>query len=61
MNTKPSSARLIALGILGCLLLSYPLLSIFNVPRLVFGVPALYAYLFGVWILFVAALALIVE
>ena len=45
--------RLIALFLLGCLLLNYPLLSLFNLPRTVFGWPLLYAYLFGVWIILI--------
>jgi hypothetical protein len=53
--------RLAALFILGWLLFSYPLLSLFNVGGTVAGIPVLYAYLFGVWILLVALMILIVE
>jgi hypothetical protein len=53
--------RLAALFMLGCLLFSYPLLSLFNVGGTVAGIPVLYAYLFGVWILLVALMILIVE
>ncbi len=35
--------------VLGCLLFSYPLLALFNVPASVAGVPLLYAYLFAAW------------
>lgn len=41
--------RLVALFLLGCLLFSYPLLSLFNVGGTVLGIPLLYAYLFGAW------------
>lgn len=41
--------RLVALFVLGCLVLTYPLLALFNRSGTVFGVPLLYVYLFGVW------------
>ena len=41
--------RLVALFGIGLVLLSYPLLSLFNLPRFVAGIPLLYAYLFIVW------------
>lgn len=53
--------RLVALFILGCLLVSFPLLSLFNTGGTVFGIPVLYAYLFGVWVLLVALMMLVVE
>jgi hypothetical protein len=53
--------RLVALFVLGCLLFSFPLLSLFNTGGTVFGIPVLYAYLFGVWIAFIALTILIIE
>ncbi|PPE69437.1 hypothetical protein IS481_06450 [Caldimonas thermodepolymerans] len=53
--------RLVALFLLGCLLFSYPLLSIFNSDGTVFGIPVLYAYLFGAWALLIVLAILIVE
>jgi hypothetical protein len=53
--------RLVALFVLGCLLFSFPLLSLFNTGGTVFGIPVLYAYLFGVWIGFIALTMLIIE
>jgi hypothetical protein len=53
--------RLVALFVLGCLLFSFPLLSLFNTGGTVLGIPVLYAYLFGVWIGFIALMMLIVE
>jgi hypothetical protein len=61
MNQRRRNTRLIAVFALGCLLLSYPLISLFNLPRLVFGIPVLYAYLFGVWSVVIALSAAIVE
>lgn len=40
------------------LLLSYPLISIFNRPVFVAGIPLLYLYVFVVWIAVVVLLAL---
>jgi hypothetical protein len=51
--------RLIALFLLGALLFSYPILSLFNREVLVFGFPLLYVYLFLLWTLLVALIALV--
>ena len=53
--------RLVALFMLGCLLFSYPLLSLFNIGGTVAGIPILYAYLFGVWAALIALMILVVE
>jgi len=53
--------RLIALFVLGCLLFSFPLLSLFNTGGTVFGIPVLYAYLFGVWVGLIVLMILVVE
>ena len=50
-----------ALFLLGALLLTPPLLIVFNQPTRVFGVPALYLYLFVVWAVLIALVALAVE
>ncbi|RTZ98664.1 MAG: hypothetical protein DSY89_09330 [Deltaproteobacteria bacterium] len=50
MNSNRSkNASLTAVFFLGVLLLTYPLLSLFDQPLLVFGIPLLYLYLFSVW------------
>jgi hypothetical protein len=55
------SERLVALFALGCLLLTYPLLALFNVGGTVAGIPLLYAWLFGAWALLIALMALAVS
>jgi hypothetical protein len=60
-KASPTGPRLVALSALGGMLFSYPLMSMENVPALIFGVPRLYAYLFGVWLAFVGLVALLVE
>jgi hypothetical protein len=52
---------LVALLLLGCLALNYPLLSLFNKASLWFGIPALYLYLFAVWALFIAIVAALMK
>ena len=52
---------LVALFLLGVLLLTPPLLIVFNQATRLFGVPALYLYLFVVWAVLVALVALTVE
>jgi hypothetical protein len=53
--------KFIALCILGMLLFNYPLLSLFNVPGEVLGIPVLYAYIFVVWAAMIACMAVIAE
>ena len=53
--------RLIALCMLGMLLFNYPLLALFNVSHVVFGVPVLYAYIFIAWVVLVGLMALVAE
>ena len=53
--------RLVALCMLGTLMFNYPLLALFNVPRAIFGVPVLYAYIFGAWAVLVALMAFVAE
>jgi hypothetical protein len=53
--------RLAALCLLGLALFSYPLLAIFNVPQIVFGIPVLYAYFFLAWAALIGLMALVAE
>lgn len=51
--------RLIGLFLLGYLLFNYPLISIVNLPAMIGGIPVLYVYIFGVWVLMISLVALI--
>lgn len=53
--------QLVAVFLCGALLLYSPVISLFDQPRLLFGVPVLYLYLFIVWIVLVAVMAWITE
>ncbi len=48
-NTRSKSGSLTAVFFFGVLLLTYPLLSLFDRARIVFGLPLLYLYLFAAW------------
>jgi hypothetical protein len=60
-GAKRRGERLIGLLIAGAVLLNFPLLSVFSVDRLVFGIPVLYLYLFSVWGLIICVKALILR
>jgi len=60
-DVKRRNERLVALLIFGVLALNYPLLSLFSKVRLFFGIPILYLYIFTVWSLFIACMALVLE
>jgi hypothetical protein len=53
--------RLVALFLLGCLLLNYPLLNLFASESQALGIPVLYAYVFAAWALLIGLMALVVE
>lgn len=50
--------RLVALFLLGCVLLNFPILSLVNLEILIFGLPLLYVYIFGIWCLIIGLTAL---
>lgn len=47
--------RALALTVLALLLLTPPILTIFDVPVLVFGIPLLHIYCYSVWLLAIVA------
>jgi len=53
--------RLIALFLLGYMLLNNPLLSLFNQPSMVWGIPMFFGYVFGVWLLLIILIRLAVN
>ncbi len=53
--------RLVALFLLGCLLFTYPVLSLFTGGAQVLGIPLLYLYLLIAWGALIGLMALIVE
>lgn len=53
--------RLVGLFLLGLVLFEYPLLALFNAPRLVLGVPLLYLYLFLAWAAVIAISAIVLH
>ncbi len=56
---KINGRRLVGLFLLGMLLFNFPLLSLFNRPILVLGIPVLYLYLFAVWSLIILLILII--
>jgi hypothetical protein len=56
---RPVAGKLIVLFVVGALLLNFPVLAILNRPVMVAGIPALYLYLFGVWVLGIAAVVVL--
>lgn len=56
-----TSQRLILILIGGCLLLNYPLLSIFSRSQLMAGIPLLFFYVFATWLLLILLTALVLR
>jgi hypothetical protein len=62
MNTEPTrTRRLIGLFLLGYLLFSPPIISLFNLPHMVLGIPLLYGYIFSAWVLLIVLVMLVVR
>jgi hypothetical protein len=55
-----TSQRLLAVFLTGMLLLFSPIVSLFDRPVFWFGIPLIYLYLFSVWAILIAAMALII-
>ncbi|HVL74556.1 MAG TPA: hypothetical protein VM406_00960 [Noviherbaspirillum sp.] len=53
--------RLVAVFLLGCVLLNYPILFLFNKAEGLLGIPSLYLYLFGAWAFLIALMAWLIE
>jgi hypothetical protein len=53
--------RLVAVFVTGCVLLNYPILSLFSLRGDVAGIPLLYVYVFAAWCVLIAAMAIVVE
>lgn len=53
--------RMIGLLCLGLLLFNYPILSLFSVDGMVFGIPIQFVYVFSCWLALILLLALIVR
>jgi hypothetical protein len=60
-RSRLTAQRLAALFLLGCVLFNYPVLALFNRAASVFGVPVLYAWIFGAWLALIAVMAVVIE
>ena len=53
--------RLATLFLIGCLLFNYPILSLFSRDARLWGVPALYVYIFIPWAALIGLMAMVIE
>jgi predicted permease len=53
--------RLAAIFAMGCVLLNYPIAALFSGPDEVGGIPVLFAYVLGAWVLLIALMAWAIE
>ncbi|HUW37164.1 MAG TPA: hypothetical protein VMV91_07500 [Rhodocyclaceae bacterium] len=60
-RSRLTGSRLIAIFLLGCVLLNYPLLPLFGGGATIFGMPLLYAYVFTVWAGLIILMAIVIE
>jgi putative Ca2+/H+ antiporter (TMEM165/GDT1 family) len=60
MNSTEKSMLIVLCGV-ALLLFNTPVLSIFNVPVFVGGIPVFYLFLFGAWLFIILATAWVVR
>jgi hypothetical protein len=59
INESIKNKRLAGLFLLGCVVFNYPLLSLFNLKRMLYGLPLFYLYVFAAWSLMIILLIII--
>jgi hypothetical protein len=60
-RSSMTGQRLAAIFLMGCVLLNYPILSLFTRRVALAGIPLLYAYIFGVWALLIGLMVVVIE
>jgi len=58
LNNKSITGRYIGLFLLGCFLFSYPVLTLFNLEKYLFGIPLFFLYLFSAWFVLIVFIIL---
>lgn len=53
--------KLIALFFLGLVFFNFPILELFAIKTLIFGIPALFFYLFIIWFIYIIILRQLVD
>ena len=53
--------KLIGLFLLGLVLFNFPIINLFGKDQFIFGIPALYAYFFFIWLVLIIFIARIVR
>ena len=61
MTRRLRASRLFAVAILGFLLLNPPLIGMADGTGRVAGIPGLYAYVFGAWVLIIVLIGLVLR
>ncbi|MBI1906898.1 MAG: hypothetical protein HYS20_11800 [Rhodocyclales bacterium] len=61
MHTGLATQRLVAVFLVAVLLFNYPIVSLFDRPEPLAGLPMLYVTIFAIWGAVIAAMAWIVE
>ena len=62
MSSKAvNPSRLIGLFLLGIVLFNYPLLPLWSGSGTLYGIPALYLYVFAAWAALIALIAIVVD
>ncbi len=52
------SERLAGIFLLGCLVFNFPFITLFDRNVIVFGIPLLFLYMFGAWMVLIVLMAL---
>jgi hypothetical protein len=58
-NDSIKNKRLVGLFLLGCIVFNYPLLTLFNLKRILFSLPLFYLYIFATWSVLILLLIIV--
>ena len=61
MNISKKEQRIVFITIAFVILTGYPFLKIFDIDKIVLGMPMLYTYLFFIWLLYIVVIAIMMK
>ena len=58
LDSRSITGQYIGIFLFGCFLFCYPVLTLFNLPSFIFGIPLFFFYLFTAWAVLIVSIIL---